>query len=129
MKFPTLQIVGALASADPAGNSLKPGFDIDLSGLVPAGVKQTLDACVNRRVWSPRDGITVQSAKPIFPIYQGTTRSGWIHFKFPDDLIINVSNILVVRHIDIKMTDLMLKTDISELVLTIQTWPDVNVKL
>ncbi len=122
--------VTALVQSDPRGNNvLKTGFDIDLKGLVPLTIKELLYDCLYKRQWVIRPGITVKSEKPIFPIYQGTTVDGYIHFKFPTDLVVTLSDFLVIRLIDIKLTDLMLSVEMNKAIAVIKTWPDVHFDL
>lgn len=123
-------IVAELARTDPRGkNGIKTGIDIDMQGAVPQPVKQIVSDCLTRRVWEPIEGVRVSSAKPICPVYQGLTRQGMAHFKFPADLSLNVSNILVLRHMSVTMTDFWLAADLSKAKLTLKLWPDITIKL
>jgi hypothetical protein len=123
-------VVNKLVEVDPRqGNALKTGFEIDISGTIPQSLKSILYDCLMARKWTPVKGLTLSSTKPVFPVYQGVTRSGWIHFKFPADLILNVSEILIVRHIDVRMTDLYIQKDLSRAKLAIALWPDIEIKL
>ena len=122
--------IAELARMDPRGdNGFKTGIAIDMSGFVAQSTKEILSSCILEREWSPREGVKISSSKPIVPIYKGLTSEGLAHFQFADDVILNITELLVVRKLDIVLTDLWLAGDLSYVNLTIKFWPDITIKL
>jgi hypothetical protein len=122
--------VAELARLDPRGNNgVKPGVDIDMRGLVSQSTKEIISSCIVQREWTPREGVRVSSKKPIVPIYKGLTSDGLAHFQFADDIILNITELLIVRKLDITLTDVWLASDLSYVNLTIKFWPDITIKL
>lgn len=119
--------IEAITEADVRGNSLKPGFTIDLSELVPQDIKAFVIDILSRRMWEPIDGIKISSRRAIWPIYRGVSDKGYHFFDFPDDLSIKIDKV-IIRRLDFNLTGLLIKEDFSEAILCIAFWPDIVVR-
>ena len=125
-------LVEQLVISDPAGRNRivgRVGFDIDMGGAIPKTIKEVFNQCMMKREWSPCKGVNIRSAKPIFPVYKGTTRDEEVHLTFPAPLTLNVTDFLVIRKIDITLVEMYVAVDLSYAKLIIDLWPDVRIKL
>lgn len=124
-----LAMIAQLAEQDPENNGIKTGIDIDMSGVIPDKLKEVVSKLLLEREWSPVNGVTIESDKPICPKYLGTTLEEEAHFEFPAPVRMKVSDKFILRRIEISVKEIYVACDLEYVKLVIAFWPDVKIKL
>jgi len=107
------------------------GIDIDGRGFVPISVKKFIASAMRPRPKAIQiyNGFAVESDEPIWLQYAGRNSSDESIFRFPSRVSLRISNMLVIRRLQVTLREVRLSEAADLVTLVLDNFPDFKAEI